>query len=62
MLLGSVAEDVIRHSRLPVLTLKSPTLLEAADPGIETAGAPVAYQTEKQPAGGVLDDVDHKNK
>ena len=28
VLLGSVAEDVIRHSRVPVLTLKTPALLE----------------------------------
>lgn len=29
VLLGSVAEDVIRHSRVPVLTLKTPILLES---------------------------------
>ena len=28
VLLGSVAEDVVRHSRVPVLTLKTPALLE----------------------------------
>lgn len=28
VLLGSVAEDVIRHSRIPVLTLKTPVLLD----------------------------------
>jgi nucleotide-binding universal stress UspA family protein len=32
VLLGSVAEDVIRHSRVPVLTLKTPVLLEAEVP------------------------------
>jgi nucleotide-binding universal stress UspA family protein len=35
VLLGSVAEQVTRHSRLPVLTLKTPTLLDADKP--ETA-------------------------
>ena len=29
VLLGSVAEDVIRHSRVPVLTLKTPFLLDS---------------------------------
>jgi nucleotide-binding universal stress UspA family protein len=29
VLLGSVAENVIRHSRIPVLTLKTPSLLES---------------------------------
>jgi nucleotide-binding universal stress UspA family protein len=29
VLLGSVAEEVIRHTRLPVLTLKTPALLDA---------------------------------
>jgi nucleotide-binding universal stress UspA family protein len=29
VLLGSVAEDIIRHSRLPVLTLKTPFLLSS---------------------------------
>jgi nucleotide-binding universal stress UspA family protein len=41
VLLGSVAEDVIRHTRLPVLTLKTPALLDAqaAAPERETEGA-----------------------
>ncbi len=44
VLLGSVAEDVIRHSPIPVLTLKTPALLEpgaakSADPAAE-AGRP----------------------
>ena len=30
VLLGSVAEEVIRHSRIPVLTVKTPLLLDAA--------------------------------
>jgi nucleotide-binding universal stress UspA family protein len=29
VLLGSVAEDIIRHSRVPVLTLKTPFLLDS---------------------------------
>jgi len=39
VLLGSVAEDVIRHSPLPVLTLKTPALVEA------TASEPAANGT-----------------
>jgi len=37
VLLGSVAEDVIRHSRVPVLTLKTPFLLDSELPkGVES--------------------------
>src|SRR3954447_4834964 len=37
VLLGSVAEDVIRHSRVPVLTLKTPLLLDSELPkGVES--------------------------
>jgi len=37
VLLGSVAEDVTRHSRVPVLTLKTPTLLDTEGAGDETS-------------------------
>ncbi len=43
VLLGSVAEDVIRHSRLPVLTLKTPILLDARPS--ESAGAGAGGET-----------------
>jgi universal stress protein A len=39
VLLGSVAEDVIRHSRVPVLTLKTPILLDAGTSDEAEAGA-----------------------
>lgn len=41
VLLGSVAEDVIRHARLPVLTLKTPALLDAqeVEPAASSAGS-----------------------
>jgi nucleotide-binding universal stress UspA family protein len=44
VLLGSVAEDVIRHSRVPVLTLKTPMLLsmEASDSEPTEAGTHAA--------------------
>ena len=54
VLLGSVAEDVIRHSRVPVLTLKTPGLLEngAAESGqILCRGC---RQAEKKPSRSVL--------
>jgi universal stress protein A len=35
VLLGSVAEDVVRHSRVPVLTLKTPALLDEGEPAAE---------------------------
>ena len=49
MLLGSVAEDVIRHSRVPVLTLKTPLLLdtEASEPGSEPAAGTRPAAAEK---------------
>jgi nucleotide-binding universal stress UspA family protein len=51
VLLGSVAEDVVRHSRVPVLTLKTPAVLgygtESADPNSER-GQP---EEEKVPPG-----------
>jgi nucleotide-binding universal stress UspA family protein len=40
VLLGSVAEDVSRHATLPVLTLKTPALLD-----IEGSGEPNAEKT-----------------
>jgi nucleotide-binding universal stress UspA family protein len=53
VVLGSVAEDVVRHSRVPVLTLKTPILLEVADvkpaaPGEETEG-PAAERSADSP-------------
>lgn len=39
VLLGSVAEEVIRHSAIPVLTLKTPLLLDAGVSETEKAGA-----------------------
>ena len=52
VLLGSVAEDVIRHSRIPVLTLKTPLLLDAetSKPEAEaaSAGSPL-LSAEKPP-------------
>jgi nucleotide-binding universal stress UspA family protein len=51
VLLGSVAEDVIRHTRLPVLTLKTPALLDAvsAEPAEQAAASnrPKAEQTAR---------------
>ena len=41
VLLGSVAEDVIRHSRVPVLTLKTPFLLDSEIVRIGREPAPV---------------------
>lgn len=43
-LLGSVAEDVVRHSRVPVLTLKTPALLDER----ETAGDEVKSSQAEQ--------------
>ena len=54
VLLGSVAEDVIRHSRFPVLTLKTPTLLDATASESAEACAVVARQAEKKPSRSVL--------
>ena len=54
VLLGSVAEDVIRHSRFPVLTLKTPTLLEPAASESTEACAVVARQAEEKPSRSVL--------
>lgn len=42
VLLGSVAENVIRHSSLPVLTVKTPCLLESHDRELGSAGAGAA--------------------
>lgn len=49
VLLGSVAESVIRHSSIPVLTVKTPALLERQDsePGEIEAKAP---KTEEKKA------------
>ena len=54
VLLGSVAEDVIRHSRFPVLTLKTPALLEkgVAEPVDDHAVA--SRPAEPKPARSVL--------
>ncbi len=56
VLLGSVAEDVIRHSRFPVLTLKTPTPLDAtaSDSDSVEAGAVAARQAGEKPARSVL--------
>jgi hypothetical protein len=54
VLLGSVAEDVIRHSRFPVLTLKTPALLDATASESAEACAVVARQAEKTPSRSVL--------
>lgn len=48
VLLGSCAEDVIRHSRFPVLTLKTPAILDAALP--EEASPQVASSAEAKPS------------
>jgi len=47
---------VIRHSRFPVLTLKTPTLLDATATASESAEActVVARQAEKKPSRSVL--------
>jgi nucleotide-binding universal stress UspA family protein len=52
VLLGSVAEQVIRHSRVPVLTLKTPSLLDADTPD-EVEADTHAPEAEK-PSKGVL--------
>ena len=48
VLLGSVAEDVVRHSRFPVLTLKTPTLLDAPSLQSAEACAVVAHRAEER--------------
>ena len=53
VLLGSVAEDVIRHSRFPVLTLKTPTLLDATSLESREARAVVARQAAEEASRGV---------
>ncbi len=48
VLLGSVAEDVIRHSRIPVLTLKTPALLETgAEDSLEATVEPARQAVGK---------------
>ena len=54
VLLGSVAEDVIRHSRFPVLTLKTPTLLEPASVEATEAGGVVTRRADDKPSRSVL--------
>ena len=52
VLLGSVAEDVVRHSRVPVLTLKTPVLLDEGATAAEPAGA--TRREQPQSPGSVL--------
>lgn len=47
VLLGSVAEDVIRHSRVPVLTLKTPSLLDSGEAGTADSAADSAEGSSK---------------
>jgi nucleotide-binding universal stress UspA family protein len=54
VLLGSVAEDVIRHSRLPVLTLKTPALLDAELPESKRSGAERSPDSAGQESKSVL--------
>src|SRR5208337_3238004 len=54
VLLGSVAEDVIRHSHLPVLTLKTPSLLDAPASEAVEASDVAARQAGEKPARSVL--------
>ena len=54
VLLGSVAEDVIRHSRVPVLTLKTPLLLDTGTVGTEQACACPSSTHEEKPSRSVL--------
>ena len=54
VLLGSVAEDVIRHSRFPVLTLKTPSLLDSTVSESAEACAVVARQAGAKPSRSVL--------
>ncbi len=54
VLLGSVAEDVSRHSRTPALTLKTPSLLDApASESVEVC-AVAGRQAEEKPSRSVL--------
>lgn len=52
VLLGSVAEDVVRHSLVPVLTLKTPALLDGA-PAVEP-GNQADQSPDQEPSRGVL--------
>ncbi len=54
VLLGSVAEDVIRHSRVPVLTLKTPSLLDAPPSESAEACAGDGRQAEAKPSRSML--------
>ena len=47
VLLGSVAEDVVRHSRVPVLTLKTPALLDEGGPAVEPAAEAARLEQPK---------------
>ncbi len=48
VLLGSVAENVIRHSSIPVLTLKTPSLLEQHEEEPAETGAKGAGSLQEQ--------------
>jgi nucleotide-binding universal stress UspA family protein len=54
VLLGSVAEDVIRHSRVPVLTVKTPLLLDAGTSESEVTGASIHSASAENPSRSVL--------
>lgn len=54
VLLGSVAEEVIRHSLLPVLTLKTPALLDAAASESAEDRAVVTRPAKEKPSRSVV--------
>jgi len=54
VLLGSVAEDVIRHSRFPVLMVKTPSLLENGVAESVEDRAVASRPAEQKPARSVL--------
>ena len=49
VLLGSVAEDVVRHSRVPVLTLKTPALLDEMPETAESRGEAGRAEGQRSP-------------